>query len=404
MAEFLATAKHVMLILVGEMFFFFFTKSGDSFSRLILAYFYICAVIILYIWHCVWKKVLADNRINAREKRILLLVADENCAPAILDHMEKDMMLDYFLRGIVLPGRNEKVKRINGIPVVADLDTVEEYLKNNVVDEVLFAHSKDRELPLELIKKCEVMGLTVHIEIPVSEILSGVSTVEQIAGVTVYSSCVKMVTGGQLAVKRILDIIGSIAGLIITGIASVFVVPAIYFSDPGPVIFSQQRVGKNGRTFKLYKFRSMYQDAEERKKELEAQNQISGPMFKLEADPRIIGSGKDGRKKGVGWFIRTTSLDELPQFWNVLKGDMSLVGTRPPTMDEWEQYEPHHRSRMAIKPGITGMWQVSGRSDILDFDEVVRLDTEYIRNWSLALDIKILVKTVLVVFQKKGSR
>lgn len=137
-------------------------------------------------------------------------------------------------------------------------------------------------------------------------------------------------------------------------------------------------------------------DAEERKKELMKQNNIKdGMMFKMDDDPRII--------KGVGHFIRKTSLDEFPQFWNILKGDMSLVGTRPPTMDEWEKYELHHRKCLAIKPGLTGMWQVSGRSDITDFEEVVRLDTEYISNWNFGLDIKILFKTVMTVLKREGS-
>ena len=146
----------------------------------------------------------------------------------------------------------------------------------------------------------------------------------------------------------------------------------------------------------------MYMDAEERKKELMEQNTIKdGMMFKMEDDPRII-HGKNG-KKGIGHFIRNTSIDEFPQFFNVLKGDMSLVGTRPPTPDEWEKYEMHHRARLAIKPGVTGMWQVNGRSDIKDFEEVVELDTQYIQQWSLGLDIKILFKTVEVVLKQEGT-
>lgn len=140
----------------------------------------------------------------------------------------------------------------------------------------------------------------------------------------------------------------------------------------------------------------MYMDAEERKKELMDQNEMQGFMFKMENDPRIL--------KGIGNFIRDTSIDELPQFWNVLKGDMSLVGTRPPTVDEYEMYEMRHLKRMSIKPGITGMWQTSGRSDITDFEEVVRLDTHYITNWSIALDIKLLLKTILVVLKREGSK
>ena len=200
-----------------------------------------------------------------------------------------------------------------------------------------------------------------------------------------------------------MDICGGLAGCILTGIIFLFVAPAIYIKSPGPIFFSQYRVGKNGRKFKIYKFRSMYMDAEERKKELMKQNRVSdGLMFKMENDPRVIGSEK-GPGKGIGNFIRKTSLDEFPQFFNVLKGDMSLIGTRPPTEDEWEKYSAHHRGRMAIKPGITGLWQVSGRSDITDFEEVVRLDTKYIREWSPALDIKILFKTVKTVLGKEGS-
>ena len=194
-----------------------------------------------------------------------------------------------------------------------------------------------------------------------------------------------------------MDIVGAIVGLLITGIVTVFLAPALLIESPGPLFFSQVRVGKNGRRFKIYKFRSMYMDAEERKKELMEKNNIKdGLMFKMDDDPRII--------KGIGHFIRKTSLDEFPQFWNILKGDMSLVGTRPPTMDEWDKYELHHRRRLAIKPGLTGMWQVSGRSEITDFEEVVELDTKYIEQWSIGLDIKILFKTVTVVFTGSGAK
>ena len=181
----------------------------------------------------------------------------------------------------------------------------------------------------------------------------------------------------------------------------------VSLNTPGPIFFAQERIGRNGRKFKMYKFRSMYMDAEERKKELMAQNKISdGLMFKMDFDPRIIGNKilPDGtRKTGIGQFIRKTSLDEFPQFINILLGDMSLVGTRPPTVDEWELYEPHHRARMSFRPGLTGMWQVSGRSNITDFEEVVKLDTQYISEWSLRLDVKILWQTVWSVFKSDGA-
>ena len=196
-----------------------------------------------------------------------------------------------------------------------------------------------------------------------------------------------------------MDIAGGVVGCLITGLLYVVVAPCIYIKSPGPIFFSQVRVGKNGKKFKLYKFRSMYMDAEKRKKELMEQNRVKGGMmFKIDNDPRIIGG-----EKGIGGIIRKYSIDEFPQFWNVLKGDMSLVGTRPPTVDEWEKYDLRHRVRLATKPGITGMWQVSGRSDITDFEEVVRLDREYFVGWWIGLDVRILVKTVGVVLLRRGA-
>ena len=192
-----------------------------------------------------------------------------------------------------------------------------------------------------------------------------------------------------------MDIFGAIVAIIL--FSPVMIVTAIMIkkTSPGPLIFSQERVGLQNRPFKMYKFRSMYIDAEKRKKDLMAQNEVKGLMFKMDNDPRIT---------KVGQFIRKTSIDELPQFFNVLKGDMSLVGTRPPTVDEFEQYNIYYRRRLSITPGLTGMWQVSGRSDIKDFDDVVKLDLKYIDDWSLRQDVKILIQTVGVVLFGRGSR
>lgn len=165
--------------------------------------------------------------------------------------------------------------------------------------------------------------------------------------------------------------------------------------SPGNPFFVQKRVGVNGRYFNMYKFRSMKLNAEEEKKKLLALNEIKGNMFKLENDPRITKVGK---------IIRKLSIDEFPQFLNVLKGEMSLVGTRPPTVDEFKKYDLHHKYRLSLRPGITGLWQVSGRNEITDFEQVVELDKQYINNWSLLLDIKILLMTVLVVINKRGAK
>ena len=192
-----------------------------------------------------------------------------------------------------------------------------------------------------------------------------------------------------------MDIVGSIVGIILSSPIMLIAAIAIKLDSPGPVIFKQVRVGQNGRHFKIYKFRSMYIDAEARKAELMAQNEMSGGvMFKMKDDPRVTKVGK---------FIRKTSIDELPQFFNVFIGNMSLVGTRPPTVDEVEKYERDQWRRISIKPGITGMWQVSGRSNVESFEDVVQMDVDYIDNWSIFEDIKIIFRTVLVILHRDGA-
>lgn len=196
--------------------------------------------------------------------------------------------------------------------------------------------------------------------------------------------------------KRSFDILGALVGFCIYLLLSIWVRLKIQKESPGEIIFRQERVGRRGRRFEMRKFRSMYLDAEERKAELMAQNEVSSQhMFKVENDPRVFPFGQK---------MRDSSIDEIPQFINVLKGDMSLIGTRPPTTDEYKHYAFHHFKRSAIKPGITGLWQVSGRSDIRDFEDVVALDTKYIEEWSLLTDLKIIVKTFGVVFNKVGAR
>jgi lipopolysaccharide/colanic/teichoic acid biosynthesis glycosyltransferase len=191
-----------------------------------------------------------------------------------------------------------------------------------------------------------------------------------------------------------LDLLGGLIGTIAVFIMYPFVAVAIKLDSPGPVFFNQKRMGSHGRIFNLYKFRTMYQDAEQRRQGLMAQNKMNGAMFKMEDDPRIT---------RIGQWLRKTSLDEFPQFLNVLRGEMSLVGTRPPMIEEVEEYQPQHLKRISAKPGITGLWQISGRNKITDFDEVVELDCNYLDNWRFADDIKILFKTVLVVLQRKGA-
>lgn len=291
-------------------------------------------------------------------------------------------------------------REFGGIPVVADSGSLADYVCGEWVDEVFISIPRRIPFPDRLYNELVSMGVTVHLRLLRAAKLEGQKqSVERMGDYTVLSSSINMAPTKQMMYKRILDIMGGLAGCLITAVLCVVIGPVIYIKSPGPIFFSQERVGMNGRKFKLYKFRSMYMDAEERKKELMEQNKVKdGLMFKMDHDPRIIGG-----EKGIGGIIRRFSLDEFPQFWNVLKGDMSLVGTRPPTVEEWEKYDLHHRVRLATKPGITGMWQVSGRSKIVDFEEVVELDKKYIMEWSIGLDLKILFKTVGVVFRSEGA-
>ena len=231
------------------------------------------------------------------------------------------------------------------------------------------------------------MGITVHIYMENTYDTLPNRCISNVFGYNVLTSTISPISFRQSLFKRLFDLVGGMVGFLAAILIGIVIGPIIFIKSPGPILFSQIRIGKRGRPFRIYKFRSMYTDAEERKKELMEKNKIQdGLMFKIEDDPRII--------KGIGHFIRKTSLDEFPQFWNVLKGDMSLVGTRPPTIDEYQKYSPHHKRRLNMRPGITGLWQISGRSSITDFEDVVRLDTEYIENWSLDLDIKIILKTI----------
>jgi exopolysaccharide biosynthesis polyprenyl glycosylphosphotransferase len=276
------------------------------------------------------------------------------------------------------------------------LSDLEKLIKNNAVDEVIFALPRSFVGTIEpYILRCEEMGITVRVIIDLYDLriykthLSSIGTFPMLTFHTVTINKV------NLFVKRVFDIVGAIIGLIITSLLAVVVIIAIKLESEGPAVFAQYRVGLNGRTFKIYKFRSMFVDAEERKEKLMHQNQVDGGyMFKMKDDPRITKVGK---------FLRKTSLDEFPQFINVLKGNMSLVGTRPPTVEEVSKYEAYHRRRLSFKPGLTGLWQVSGRSNITNFEEVVRLDTSYIDQWSLWLDVKIIFKTVKMVFWHKSG-
>ena len=270
-----------------------------------------------------------------------------------------------------------------------------EYVKRHQVDLVIFSvnHLVRRKIE-HLIEAFSEMGIDSLITIDSFAIETLETKLEDFGTTNVIRLSPRLFTDGELLLKRLMDIAGALVGCFICIIFGLIVAPLIFLEDPGPIIFKQKRVGRNGKFFYIYKFRSMYQDAEAKLQTLKDQNEMQGFMFKMKNDPRITKIGK---------ILRKTSIDELPQFFNVLEGSMSLIGTRPPTVDEYNQYSAHHKRRISIKPGITGLWQVSGRSEITDFEEIVRLDCFYIDHWSITGDIKILLKTFAAVFTGKGS-
>ncbi len=395
--EAVAVAKYNAAILAVTIFILYFVQQAGEYSRLLFGYFAVINIILTFILHLLFKLVL-KRYLQSKHARIpVLLVAEQKNVEKILNNLQAKMPINYEITSIVVLDGDGTETTINGFEVIANRHNMLAKVKQIAVDEVFI--SVEDEAPdfvRQMIRDFEMMGVICHYDLAIAEWSANAKQVGDFANYTVVTYSLKRHDDKRLILKRMMDIAGGVVGLLITALVTPFVALAIKLESPGPVFFSQIRIGKNGRRFKIYKFRSMYRDAEERKKELEAQNEMSsGLMFKMENDPRIT---------KVGAFIRKTSIDELPQFYNILVGDMSLVGTRPPTANEFEQYDPYFRRRLCMTPGLTGLWQVNGRGSVFDFEDVIKYDLEYIDNWSLGLDIRILFKTVLVVLTAKGAK
>ncbi len=396
--EMIHIIRNNVLMFGGTAVFLYFLNILDAYSRLAFFYFLVIDCGLMLAVHQLWKKLLPVLYKRFGETRKLLAVADEEYSAALVEDLKNMKDFSYEVAGIILLDRGEDSgEDYEGIPVPAGRDGLVDYCKGASLDEVIIAVGSRRKK--EILADMEIlaeMGITLHYQIPVPE-LSGARQKElsQFGRFYTVTYANRVAPVGQILLKRLLDICGALVGCVVLLVLTIIVGPLIKLESPGPVFFSQKRVGRNGRIFNMYKFRSMYADAEERKQELMQQNEMNGLMFKIENDPRIT---------KIGRFMRRTSLDEFPQFINILKSDMSLVGTRPPTLDEFAQYSPYHKKRLSFRPGLTGMWQVGGRSEITDFEEIVRLDVEYIDNWSFMLDVKILLKTVLEVFRGSGAK
>jgi exopolysaccharide biosynthesis polyprenyl glycosylphosphotransferase len=367
-----------------------------GFSRGLVGFFLLFSLVFLIFGKTAQKGALGFIRRRGYNFRNVLVVGADRKARNFINLLDEHADWGLQIIGVLRPAGEGEEETVEGHKVIGTLDRLAETCRRSTVDEVVFClpanHLGEVEKDLGLLEK---MGITVRMVLDVFDLSRGRRELSLFHGmIPILTFHSKAFDAGQMFLKRSLDVVGATVGLLLTAIVFPFIAVAIRLDSPGPVFFTQRRIGENGRIFRCWKFRSMYVDAESRKKDLIRRNEMNGAVFKIRNDPRVT---------RVGRFLRKTSLDELPQFWNILRGEMSLVGTRPPTPDEVECYEHWHRRRISIRPGLTGLWQVSGRNQVRDFDEIARLDIKYIENWSLWLDIKILFKTLQVILVGQGS-
>lgn len=375
-----------------------FLLDPHHYSRLILLFFLLVSFLLMTACKISIKLLLASFRRKGFNTRHILIVGTgqnaANLCELINEHDEWGLQLTSLTIDLHL--ETDAASGVGTSRTVRSIEDIVDFCKKHTIDEVIFAMDRTNYYNIEeYIEELQTLGLTVRVVI---DFLSIPGTSKE---TSLFFGEIPMLTysnfsldSNQILAKRCLDIFGALVGVLINILILPFIALAIKLDSPGPVFFGQSRIRENGRRFTCWKYRTMSLNAEEQKQALMAQNEMQGAMFKMQNDPRIT---------RVGRFLRKSSLDEFPQFWNVLCGQMSLVGTRPPTPDEVDRYENWHRKRISIKPGITGLWQISGRNQIQNFDDVVRLDIRYIEEWSIWLDIKIILKTPWVMLKRSGA-
>jgi exopolysaccharide biosynthesis polyprenyl glycosylphosphotransferase len=326
--------------------------------------------------------------------RMLLVVGTGKRAGQFISNVKNHPEWGLRIHG-VLDYELEQIGRdIEGVKVIGSLEDLPKILHNNSTDEVVFIVPRAKLTSIEhSLYVCETEGVKATIAADLFDFKIAKARLTELDGMPLITFETTVAKEWQLFIKRAFDLVASGLGIIALSPLLIVVATLIKLTSPGPVLYLQKRVGLNGRRFVLYKFRSMYKGSHEKLSELAGKNEMKGPIFKMKRDPRVTPLGK---------ILRKLSIDELPQLFNVFMGEMSLVGPRPPIQQEVAQYEPWQRRRLSMRPGITCIWQVSGRSKI-GFDEWMKLDLRYIDNWSLALDLKILCRTVPVVLFGIGA-
>ena len=399
--ELVEIVKLNLVTLAGATFALYFTRVIDEYSRKVLFYFVLIDVVLMFIVHQLYKKYLPVFYRMAGNARQLLLVATSDEADLLVSEMKNSKDYSYAIKGIILldSGKKENSSRkskgtpdrkeVGGIPVVASSSELVDYCLTASLDEVIIcADRKTQEERKDDMENLAAMGLTIHLQIPVLELDEAPQRIlSQFGQFHTVTYANKVAPFGQLMLKRLIDIAGALVGTIVLIILTIFVAPLIKLDSPGPIFFAQKRVGRNGRIFKMYKFRSM--EVQQKEKEKKA--------WTVKNDPRVTGIGK---------LMRKTSIDELPQLFNILKGDMSLVGPRPERpffVEKFREEIPRYMVKHQVRPGLTGWAQVNGYRGDTSIRKRIEYDLYYIENWSVGLDIKILVMTFFKGFVNKNA-
>ena len=382
------------LVGIAAMIVMVFLASPSYYSRLIFGYTGMVTLLLVGVSRAVEQSVLARRRKRGMGVVRVLIVGAGEVGHSIMRTLVARPGLGYQIAGFVDDDPARSHTDIGPYPALGTTDKLPDVISTHDIDEVIITlpWMSHRKI-LRIMRQCERGSIRVRIVPDLFQMTLSMVVVENLGGIPLLGISAPALRDWQTAIKRATDVVISALGLVFLWPVMAVIALAIRLDSPGAVIFRQTRVGRANTQFTCYKFRSMYVGAESRIEALRDKNEAMGHFFKMRGDPR---------RTRVGRFIRRASLDELPQLWNVLKGEMSLIGPRPPTIGEVEEYEPWHLRRLEVRPGITGLWQVSGRSD-LTFDEMVLLDVYYIENWSPFLDLRILAKTIPTVILGWGA-
>jgi len=375
------------LLLCGSLYL----RRAEMVSREVVVLLVVFSTVLLCLRRAVWRKVVYSRYRDGVDTRNVLIVGAGRVAHALRNHLESLRHLGFRFKGFVALTEHEAES--GDADIIGDVRNCLPLARSLFVDEIFFSVPAEKRLVIGIVEEARAVGIDVRVVPDLYDGLAWNAPVEYIGQFPTIPLHRRDLPIGAFLLKRTLDVIGASLAMLLGWPIMLVIIAAIKLDSPGPVFYRAERTGRKGRTFTCFKFRTMCADADKLKKNLEHQNERDGILFKISNDPRVT---------GVGRILRKYSLDELPQFYNVMRGDMSLVGPRPPLASEVEQYDLAHLRRLDVLPGMTGLWQVEARQDP-SFDSYISLDTAYVENWTLWLDMKILARTVGVVLSGTGS-